>query len=838
MFDRRQLVTQKPSSGGAMRLLDYLRRDVRISLRRLRRSPGFALMTVLTLALGIGANSAIFSLVEGVLLRPLPYPHADRLVVVWQTDALHRDSGAYFNAWQEFAAWRQHSRSFEELAALTWATGPRAMLSHGKPLDMLAIPASVDLFSMLGTNAALGRTFTESDLRNPCTLVLSYRFWELKLGSPRDIAGQSLTLGKQPCAIIGVMPREFSFYPPATDAWTLITPGSEFVQKPWDTMVGAFGLLKPGITRAAAEAELAAIQAQTLPEAPPDVKMMRQLNPVVLDLQSNFTWLAGRNLRKGLWMLLGASTLILLLASLNVGSLVLSRSFASAREMGICAAIGASRGRLIGQSMAESLLLGGLGTAAGLAAAAMLLKWFRAANPIELPPGAIIVLDTRVLAFTAVSGIAASLLFGLFPAWRATRADVHTVLKSGSLNATGAGGAQRATQWMVVIQVALSMILLAGAGLLSESLWKMASTNLGYRTDHLFTARIHLPQDRYAGPDAASRLAQALESRLGALPGVTSVGIGSDFVPRGLNSISISGRADSSTSDVATQDISPGGLRTLMVPLLRGRMFDGRDQNDSQPVVLMNEALAREYFPGADPLGKSIKLGRAEDASRPWLTVIGVVGNVKTTTVFQEMGYIEPPALYRPLAQSSPQSSANPSLALMVAVQGSPLALVSNIQQRLSTVDPNLVLSGIDDLRMGNAAALSQPRFRSLLLSGFAGLALVLALVGLYGVLSQIVTRRSREIGIRMALGAGRDRILRAVLGQACAMTIAGVAIGGALALMGFRVMRGMLYGIVVHGAGELGLAALALVAMTAAAASFPAYRAASIDPIRVLRDE
>jgi putative ABC transport system permease protein len=211
---------------------------------------------------------------------------------------------------------------------------------------------------------------------------------------------------------------------------------------------------------------------------------------------------------------------------------------------------------------------------------------------------------------------------------------------------------------------------------------------------------------------------------------------------------------------------------------------------------------------------------------------------VKTTTVFQEMGYIEPPALYRPLAQLSPQSSAKQSLALMVAVQGSPLALVSNIQQRLSTLDPNLVLSGIDDLRMDNAAALSQPRFRSLLLSGFAGLALVLALVGLYGVLSQIVTRRSREIGIRMALGAGRDRILRAVLGQACAMTIAGVAIGGALALMGFRVMRGMLYGIVVHGAGELGLAALALVAITAAAASFPAYRAASIDPIRVLRDE
>ena len=501
--------------------------------------------------------------------------------------------------------------------------------------------------------------------------------------------------------------------------------------------------------------------------------------------------------------------------------------------MAIRAAIGATRRRLIEQALAESLLLGGLGTVSGIAIAAALLKWFRAATPIELPPGATITLDARVLAVTAVSGMAVSILFGVFPAWRASHANVNAVLKSAGRNPAHAGGPQRATQSMVVMQVALSMILLAGAGLLSESLWKMASANLGYRSDHVFTARIHLPQDSYATEGARWRLAQGLESSLAALPSVTSVGLGSDFLPHGLNSIAIEGRPDALTADVATQAVSSQALATLDVPLLRGRMFDGRDQKESQPVAIVNEALAREYFQADDPLGRAIKLGRAEDSTKPWLTIIGLVADVKTTTVFQEMGYVEQPAIYRPLSQSTPES-----LALMVAVRGSPLALVSEIQRRLSALDGKLILSGIDDLRMGQSAALSQPRFRSILLSGFAALALVLAVVGLYGVLAQAVTRRSRDIGIRMALGADRGRILRSVLGQACTMTMAGVAIGAAFAALGVRVIRGMLYGIAAAGAGELVLAAVALLAVTVAAAWIPAYRASSIDPICVLRDE
>jgi predicted permease len=815
--------------------LGNIRRDLRYGLRQLKRSPAFALMVVLTLALGIGASTAIFSIVEGVLLRPLPYQHPERLVVIWQTDAIHHDSGAFFNTYREFEAWQQHSRSFEKLAAFSWASGPRTILWQGKPLDALTLPASVDFFSMLGQSARFGRTFSQTDLQNACTLVLAYHFWQQKLGAPSGIVGRSLTLGKSSCEVVGVMPKTFSFYPAATDAWSLITPTGEFAQKPWQSMTGVFGLLKPGVARAAAEAELTAIQVQVLPEAPPDLKMMRTLTPDVLDLQSNFTWLAGRNLRKGLWLLLGASCVILLLASVNVGSLVLGRAMARSREMAIRAAVGATRRRLVGQVFTESLLLGFLGTVVGLVIAAVLVRWFRAANPIELPPGTVITLDWGVLLFSALAGLVSSIAFALFPAWRGSRTDVDAVLRSASPALTHGVAAARAAQSMVVIQVGLSMALVAGAGLLAESLWNLTATNLGYRTDHLFTARINLPEDHYADVAARSRLGADFETNLAALPGITSVGVGSDFVPRGFNQLSIAGRsgAENAASDVATQDLSTQTFRTLGIPLVKGRTFDERDRRDTQPVAIINEALAREYFPGTDPIGRAVKLSRADDPSRPWLTIVGVVANVKTSTVFQEMGYIEQPAVYRPLSQSAPQS-----LALMVAVNGSPLALAEEIRQRLSAIDPNLVLGDIDGLRATRQVELSHPRFRSILFSGFAGLALLLALVGLYAQLAQSVARTRRDIGIRMALGATRDRIVRSVLGEACAMTITGIALGASISAAEIRVIRGLLYGVTPQGAGELAVAALAMLIVTMIAAGFPAYRGASIDPMRELRSQ
>ena len=815
-----------------MHSLENFARDLRQAIRQLTSSRGFALIAVLTLAFGIGANSAIFSIVEAVLLRPLPYQHPERLVVVWQTDTAHHDSGAYFNSYREFEVWQQHSRSFEKIAALTWATRPRALLWQGKPVDALTIPASVDLFSMLGQHAQMGRTFAPRDLQSACTVVLAYNFWTHKLGAPADIVGRSLSFRNSSCIVAGVMPKTFSFYPVSTDAWILITPSGEFAQKPWTSMTGVFGLLKPGVTRAAAESELTAIQASVIPEAPADLKIMRTLAPDVLDLQSNFTWLAGRNLRKGLWLLLTASSLILCMASLNVGSLLLGRSMARSRELAVRVSIGATSGRIVLQMLTESLLLGILGSVAGLALAGLLIRWFCAVNPIEMPPGTGPSMDWRVLLFSAACGIVSSILFAIFPAWRGTRVDPNTALKSSAPNFAAA--ALRATSSLVITQVALSMALFAGAVLVSESLWKLKSENLGYRTDHLFTARIDLPQDTsYASPASRSQFADRLQSQLNTVPGVLSVSFGSDYVPRGMHPLSVAGQLEKESSNVATQEIDASGFATLRIPLMRGRTFDSRDQRNTQPVAIVNQALAREYFPGADPLQRAIKLDASGDPANPQLTIVGVVADVKTTTVFQEMGYVEQPAVYRPLAQFAP-----PSLTLMIAVRGNATALAADVQQHLSFLDSNLVLSHIDGMREEQAAALSQPRFRSVLLTGFAGLALTLAIVGLYGLLSQSVARRTHDIGIRMALGANRARVLRSVLGQACFLAIVGIFIGGAAAAAAIHFVQGMLYGVTAHGTVAICFAAAALLIVAIFAAARPAFRAASIDPLLALRNE
>jgi predicted permease len=810
-------------------------RDIRYTFRQIRSSPKMTGAVALTLALGIGANTAVFSIVEAVLLRPLPYGNPDRLVVVWQADAAHRATGAYFNTYREFEAWQQSSRSFERLAAITWATGPKEMLWRDKPIDVLTIPASIDFFSLLGASARMGRTFVQRDLQNSCTLVLSHSFWTQKLGAPTNLIGQTLSLGHSPCQVVGIMPEGFSFYPVQTDAWMLITPASDLVKKPWESMVGAFGLLKPGVTRAAAEAELAAIQAQVTAEAPANLSMMRTMAPDVLDLQSNFTWLAGRNLRQGLWLLLGASGLILLMVCANVGSLLLGRSLERGREMAVRAALGAGRTRLFGQMITESLLLAFCGTVTGVALAVGLLRWFRAANPVELPPGTAITLDWRVLLFAAAAGIISALAFGLFPAWRGSRINLNVELSAGGKGQTSAVPAQRVSHSLVVIQVALSTVLVAGAGLLTESLWKLASTPLGYRTDPLFTARVDLPQDRYKDADARSRFAAAFAMRAASLPGILDVAVGSDFTPAGGDAFSIAG--DKTSQDVsamvATQNVSANFFSSLGIPLSRGRVFDTRDGKETQPVAIINQALAKRYFANKEPLGHAIKLSRADDPHVPWLTVIGVVANVKTTTVFREMGYTEEPAVYRPLTQSAPAT-----LAFLLGLDKRPPNLASEVQQKLSEVDHDLVLRDIDALQTRHAAALSQPRFRTVLLSGFALLAAVLAMVGLYGVLSQLIAHRTRDIGIRMALGADRGRIVRAILSQACLMTVVGIVMGAVCAAVAVRFLSAMLYGIRAAGIAEFAAAAATMLLVAVLASWGPARRAASIDPIQTLRSE
>ena len=832
-FGNPTVIRERVTGADSVLSLDNLWRDVSYAFRQLRKSPGFSVTVMATLALGIGANTAIFSIVSAVLLRPLPYRNASRLVVVWQTDAAHRGTGAWFDTYREFEEWNRGSQSFEKLAALTWATSGSTLKWRGKPIGLLAIPTSADFFAMLGAEAQIGRTFNQGDLHNACTLVLAYPFWRDQLGAPRDIAGQNLAVDQSSCVVAGVMPKDFTFYPKETNAWSLMTPTGVFATKPWESMTGVFGLLKPGVTRTQAEAELNAIEKRTLPEAPANLSLLASATPTVLGLQDNFTWLAGRELRTGLWVLSGAVGFILLMTCLNVTNLLLSRSSARSREMAVRTALGSGRARLIQQMLTESLMLALGGAGIGVMLAVSMIHWFRNANPVELPPGNVVALDWRVLLFAVLLGVGSAIAIGLIPAWRASGVDPNFVLNNGERSVGRDVSAQRTSRALVVMQMALSLMLCVGAGLLAASLWNMASTRLGYRTDGVLTAKINLPKEHYEDTDARSRFAARLAEKISALSGVEAVAAASSFTPTGENALSVEGDTGFTPGGIATQSVSPGFFAAMEIPVFRGRVFDTEDRKETQQVAIVNEALANKYFPHSDPIGRAVKLSRADDASQPWLRIIGVVADIKTTTVFQEMGYIEQPAVYRPLAQDPPAS-----LSLMVLTKEIPSGLVDGIEQQLASLDRDLPLASVTTMKDQQSAVLSQPRFRTVLFGSFAALALVLAIVGLYGVLAQLVARRTREIAVRMALGASRRTVLVSVIREALILAATGIVLGVAGSAFGVRVLAGLLYQVRAENAAMFAVAAGILMLTALLASLNPAWRAASVDPMRSLRSE
>ena len=808
--------------------------DIHYACRKLRKSPGFAITIITTLALGIGANTAIFSIVDAVLLRPLPYKNADRLVVVWQTDAAHRGVGAWFDPYREFEEWQRGSRSFEKLAAMSWAATSDTMIWRGKPVALLALPASSNFFSLLGAEAQIGRTFRQADLNSPCTLVLAYPFWQQKLGAPKDIAGQTLTVGPLSCVVVGVMPQQFAFYPKQANAWSLITPASAFVQKPWDSMTGVFGLLKPGVTHAQAEAELDAMQKRVSPEAPASLSTLASATPIVLSLQDNFTWLAGRNLRRGLWSTVRCSQ-----PHLAHGVLERGRSAAWPRD-GTCTRDGHSY--CIGfrpcaahpANVDRVVSAGPLRDGHGVLLALLMLHWFRAVNPVELPPGNVVSLHWQVLLFAALLGFSSAIVFGLLPAWQASRVDLNSVLKNNQRGMGASASAQRASQVLVVMQIALSLMLFVGAGLLGASMWRMASTPLGYRTNHVLTATVNLPQGHYGDNEGKARFAAELSRRVSAMPGVEAVAEASYFTPGGENPLSVEGDPGRfSAGGIATQSVSANFFDAMQIPSFRGRVFNTQDGTDTRQVGIVNQALANRYFPHDDPVGHAVKLSRADDPSRPWLTIIGVVADVKVTTVFQEMGYVVQPTVYRPLTQDAPGS-----LALMVLAKDKSSGLISGIEEQLAAMDRSLLLADPGTLEDQQSAVLSQPRFRTVLFASFAGLALLLAVVGLYGVLTQMVAQRTREMAIRIAVGANRGEVLGRVLRKAIILAALGITLGVTGSALAVRALAGLLYGVRAENTAMFVLASIVLTLTTLVASWNPAWRAANIDPMQALRSE
>jgi len=622
------------------------------------------------------------------------------------------------------------------------------------------------------------------------------------------------------------MPKNFSFYPAQTQAWILLGP--DFQPDQDKMLAGIFVRLKPGVTLAQAQAELRGLFRAIHPD-----RETSDLEPVVLDLHGEFTFLAGRTLRTTLIIVFAAVLLELLIACLNVANLLLARLSERLRELAVRAALVSGRSRLLRQLLTEGLLLSSLGSALGIAIAYASVRYFRYANPIELTVGANVGVSLPVLAFSGTLSIATTLIFGLLAALRASRVDL-----AQHLRAAGRGyvqGRYGLAKTVITLEMALSFMLLMGAGLLMASALRMGSVPLGFNPDRVLAARVALPVFRYSADAQRMRAYDQLLEHLERLPGAAGVALASKVPPEagGNQTLEVQGRpvaAGSEVHDVGADAVSPGFFDVLSIPLRRGRSFDARDREKSQPVTIVNEALVREYFPNADPLGHQIRI---PGGPMPWLTVVGVVGNLTHTQLMNEMTWVETPILYRPLAQE-------PRQFVQIAVRsrvdiGS---LGHQIQRQIAAVDPFIPATDPEVLTARLAKTLAYPRFRATVLAFFALSALLLSAVGLHGVLSQLVARRIPEFGVRRAVGAQTSDLLLLVARQGGVPVLAGLVAGICSTLAFNRVLANLLYGIRPADPGVLAAVSLMLLVVAGLAILLPARRAAYVDPMIALRDE
>jgi predicted permease len=812
-FGNPTLIKERTLESWRYGFVDTLIQDVRYALRMIARKPGVAAMVALTLALGIGANTAVFSIVEAVLLRPLPYKDPSRLVSIWLRNVHETGTSKMFDSLRDYRAF-SHARSFEQSAVATWAIGGRDLRGFGPARGILAMPVSDSFFSLLGAEAALGRTFTREDMRRGCSVVISDRLWRGPIGGDRSVVGRNITLGERPCVVLGVMPPWFTFYPAATEAWLLLVP--DFTPPPDKIPLGIFARLRPGVTIAQAQAEVSALHA-TLNRGD---GQERDLAPLVADLHGEFTFLAESRLRATLWILLAAVGFVLLIVCLNVANLLLGQAFGRQREFAVRAALGSGRARLARQLLTEGLLLAACGGAAGVGVAFAAIRYFRAAAPIEMPPGADVRMSWPVLAFTGAVSAATALLFGALPAWRASRLDAIESLRAG--RSSPQATPQRLMKALIAAEMALSLVLLSGAGLLIRSTLRMSAEPLGFESRGLVTAELRLPE---AGYQDAARL-EFYDRVLRALGDNAALSTG--LPPYGLPiaTLHIMGQQLTGAHYVEQQSVSPSYLRVMGEPLLRGREFTGRDRASSEPVVIVNEALTRRYFQNVDPIGRRIALDDPSDTN-PWRVIVGVVRDEKRNGGFDRAGWAETPMALKPIAQDPRRGAA-------IVARGSG----ADLRRAVAGIDERASIGAVETMDGRLSKMFAYPRFRTALLSAFAAFAVLLASIGLYGVLGQFVVQRTPEIGVRMAMGARPSDVLRLIARQAGGPLAAGLALGLAGAPALSRSLTSVLYGVQAGDRDTLVVVSAALIAAGATAAFFPARRAARVDPMTALRNE
>ncbi len=814
--------------GGGM--IEAFLQDVRYGARLLARNKAFTAVSVLTLALGIGANTAIFSVVNELLLRPLPFPGAERIVMLWEVspEGRHQNNTSPAN----FRGWREQSTAFESLAAFT---DQRVNLTGGgEPEEVPIQLATPELFQVLGVEPILGRGMRPEDALAdaPNVAVLSHGLWQRRFGGDPGILGKPITLNGQPCTVVGVLPEGFRWHlrhrsssgRPA-EIWLAITLPTEEPQAR-GRFLSMVGRLKPGVSYAEAEAEARAIQARFEQEAP---TYNKDWSAEILPLREQFVG----NVRPALLILLGAVGCVLLIACANVANLLLSRAAAREKEIVLRTALGARRVRVVRQLLTESLLLAILGCAFGLVFAWGGLRALVAISPPDLVDVQGVGLDLPVFALTLIVSLVTGMVFGLAPALEATRLNLNDALKEGGKGAAGQGVRSRRMRGALVVgEVALALVLLAGAGLLVKSFLRLQEVDTGFKPDNVLTMVVPLAGAKYQeDPQVIGFFREATE-RIEALPGVRDAGIinylpfyggqgtGTDFFVEGRPAPP---PGEAPGTEVRLADA--GYFRAMGIPLLRGRSFTHLEDTEAKHVVLVNESMARQHFPGEDPIGKRITVNMAFE---PVPTeIVGIVGDVKHESLLEE-GY---PTVYMPLPEV-----VFPYMTLVIRTTGDPAEMAPAARRVLRAIDPNQPVSAVRTMNEVMADTVGRARFNTLLLGLFAGLATLLAAVGIFGVMSYSVTLRTREIGLRLALGAQPREVLGLILRQGLLLTAIGIGIGLAGALALTRIMSGLLFEVGSTDPATFAAIVLLLALVSLIACYLPARRATRVDPLIALR--
>lgn len=805
--------------------LETLWQDVRYGSRSLLRSPVFTVTAALSLALGIGANTAIFSVVNHLLLKPLPYPEPERIVDLWHTPPQESFPGLdrFSVSPGNYLDWKQQSQSYEQMAVYRYAG---FNLSAGdRPASLMGARVSSDFFSALRTNAALGRVFSgeEEQAGRNRVVALSHGLWRRAFGADPNLIGQTITLDSQKYTVVGVMPAEFDF-PRQAELWTpLVWDEKERKTRSiHDYMVVA--RLNPGVSMEKAKTELNVISSRLEQEYP---EANKGWGAVVIPLQED---LIG-DIRPALLVLFCAVGFVLLIACANVANLMLARGANRRKEIAIRLALGAQRIRVIRQLITESILLAIGGGAIGLLLASLGGPWLAQLGADYISDPGRISLDPWALGFTLLISISSGIVAGVAPAFQYSSADANDALKEGT-GRTGSGAVkQRTRQALVIVEVALSMILLVGAGLMIRSFWKLQQVNPGFNIDDTVSMNIGLPNAKYSDPQQQAAYFDRVLEQIRALPGVISAGSTTTIPLSGLGSaqpFTIEGRpaAEIAKQPLAqTRYISPEYFQTMGIPLRQGRDFSDRDREKSLPVVIISESMARQFWPGENPIGR--RMTASFSAEQGLREIIGVVGDVKTQGLDTDVGS----TMYLPYRQIQRRF-----MSLVARTASDPQQMIPAITKAIYSIDPEQAITNIRTMKQIAAASTSGRRYNMILLMVFAGLALALASVGVYGVMNYSVMLRRRELGVRMALGASSADVLRMVLGQGLALTLIGIAAGllGAFALT--RLMSKLLYGISSTDLPTFGSVALALLLIGLLASFLPAYRATKVDPMIALR--